>query len=91
MRDMVKKGRNYQHTHPELVLRGEKHPAHLHPEMFPHGEQCHFAKLRESQVREIRSLYATKQWTYALLASQFGVTLQTIYTIITRKTWRHVS
>jgi hypothetical protein len=90
MRDMVRKGRDYQHANPERILRGDKHPARLHPERLPRGEQHVSAKLKESQVREIRRLHTEEGWTYQRLASRFGVHKHMIYLIVTRKAWKHV-
>jgi hypothetical protein len=50
------------------------------------GEKVGFSKLKEYQVREI--LKSTEK--VSMLAKQFNVTMQTIYVINNRKTWKHV-
>ena len=48
------------------------------------------AKLTEDDVREIRRLYATGQFTQQDLALRFGVSYQTISDIVRRHTWKHI-
>lgn len=54
------------------------------------GESNPRAKLTENKVREIRSLYATKQWLQKDLAEIFGVDQTIINSIVLRKIWKHV-
>lgn len=81
MDDMVKKGRsakglkNGQHTKPEKTVVGSAH-----------GK----SKLTESDVREIRSLYAAGGIKQSELASRFGITPQNISDIVIFATWKHV-
>jgi hypothetical protein len=65
---------HWSRQHPELVKRGDRHPA---------------AKLTEDQVREIRRLSA-EGWTLARLRERFGVRMSTLSYIVRRETWRHV-
>lgn len=92
LRDMHRKKRAVAYTHPERILRGEKHPRRLHPEkyQYPRGEQMPLAKLTESQVRAIRSIRATEQLSYVRLAARFDVSPTLIRMIIARAIWRHV-
>ncbi len=55
-----------------------------------HGERISLAKLTDSQVRQIRALYASGNCTYVQLALQFGVTKGTIGKVINRNTWAHI-
>jgi len=48
------------------------------------------AKLTEDQVREIRRLYATGEFSLQELALQFGLSKGEIWRIVRRKTWKHV-
>jgi hypothetical protein len=56
----------------------------------PFGENHPHAKLTEVQVKEIRELYATGQYSLSKLAMKYGVCLQLISRIKQRKIWRHV-
>lgn len=47
--------RNGTHIYPERVIRGDQHPARLHPELYPNGENHHHVKLTDAQVRIIKS------------------------------------
>lgn len=76
-------------THPEGMCRGDAHGLRLHPECIARGEACN-SKLRESEVIAIRRLYATGLYTYKQLADNYGVTFQSIYHIVKRKTWTHI-
>jgi len=49
------------------------------------------AKLTEDNVREIRRLYATGNFTQQELALRFGVNQQRISKIVNRQTWKHVA
>jgi len=49
------------------------------------------AKLTEDQVREIRRLYATGNFTQREIALQFGVDQTTISPIVNRQTWKHIA
>jgi hypothetical protein len=51
------------------------------------GEDHHWAKLTEEQVREIRAANATER----SLAQQYGVSQVAIHYIRARKTWKHVA
>ena len=53
--------------------RGERHPLH---------------KLTVDRVREIRSRYASGGLYYRELATEYGVTMTCIASIITRRTWK---
>lgn len=53
------------------------------------GSDNHLAKLTESQVRVIREDYRAGA-RQVDLAKQYGVTRQTIYGIVHRRTWRHL-
>ena len=65
-------------------IRNDKHRA-------PKGVANGGAKLTEDDVREIRRLYATGNFTRRELARQFGVSVPTISKIVNRQTWKHVA
>jgi hypothetical protein len=50
------------------------------------GEFQHLSKLSEEKVRKIRS----SKKTISSLASEFGVSFQTVWKVSKRLTWRHV-
>ncbi len=54
------------------------------------GENNQRAKLTAAQVLEIRALWATGNYTFAQLANQFGVLIPAIWSIIQRRTWKHI-
>lgn len=48
-----------------------------------------FSKLNDGSVREIRRRHADGE-SYRKLAARFGVTDQTIRSVVLRKSWKHV-
>jgi len=60
-------------------------------ETFARGITHGMAKLTEDDVREIRRLYATGEFTHRELAVRFGVNNATICRIVLRKNWKHVA
>ncbi len=73
--DMVAKGQAGCVQHPERVLRGSKH-----------GN----AKLLESQVVELRELYASGSHRQGALASRFGISKSSVQKIISREHWAQI-
>jgi len=57
----------------------------------PKGERCALSKLTTKQVIEIRRLHASGKLTALELASMFHVARRTIYGIVNRKRWKHIS
>lgn len=90
LRDMSRKGRSGAHVHPDTLARGDRNGAHTHPEKVRRGTQCYQAKLTEAQVRQIRHLRATEQWTHRRLAAFFGVSRPVIGKILNGKNWKSV-
>jgi len=54
------------------------------------GEVCHASKLTEYDVKRIRQLYSTGNYSQKDLGRMFGVSQPAIGYIIHRKTWQHV-
>jgi hypothetical protein len=48
------------------------------------------AKLTTEQVLEIRKLYKPNIYSFNMLAKQFGVTKQSIVSIVLRRNWKHI-
>ncbi len=55
------------------------------------GERHRSAKLTESDVLKIRQMFTGHWATAADMASHHGITVRSVYDIVNRKTWRHVS
>ena len=53
------------------------------------GQRQHLAKLTDEGVIEMRALHATG-WSTPRLARRFGVRQSTAWSIVTRRTWRHL-
>lgn len=54
------------------------------------GEDNGNAKLKESQVKEIHTLWATKKFQRHELAEKFGVSKQTIMGVLSGRLWKHL-
>ena len=74
--DMVRKGRQARGKDHGLKVGGENHSK---------------AKLSAAQVIKIREEYEPEVTTCGTLARKYGVTRQSIFDIIARKTWREVT
>ncbi len=55
------------------------------------GESNSQAKLTESEVRRMRALHETGEYTYYELAAQFRISYQNVHLIVMRKRWKHVA
>jgi hypothetical protein len=95
MQDCAAKGRqgaaygdkNGSRLYPERLVRGDTHPARLHPET-KQGERNGRAKLTMQIVQDIRGRQTTGE-SLAALAREYGVTRTTVWSIIHRKTWAY--
>lgn len=76
--------------HPELRSRGDNHYTRLDPTRVARGERQHLAKLTAEQVLEIRRRYSNDGVTYDTLGAIYRVTKHAIYSIVKRKTWKHI-
>lgn len=54
------------------------------------GEKCGSAKLKNSDVVEIRELYSSKKYTNKELAIIYGVADSTMSQVISRRYWNHI-
>lgn len=100
MQDMAAKGRA------AIVRSGEAwwrvHAAHVEAktgrrqtktENYRRGEDTHQAKLTEKEVLQLRQQWALRAGEKGLseaLARERGLVRQTVWQIVTRRTWRHV-
>jgi len=95
--DMVAKGRslsgdrNPSRRYRERMPRGDTHPSRLHPERVARGERQWQAKLTAATVQEIRARYAAGGISFPALARQHGVTTSTVFSVVARITWKHVT
>ena len=95
-KDMSRKGRYAQgathgsRTKPDRVPRGDRTGSHLHPESRPRGEAHHAARLNAELVSEIRRRYANNEASQNELARDYGVDQATIWSVIHRKSWKHI-
>lgn len=71
------------------LVTGDRHYAHLRPDLILRGERIGRALLTEADVREIRAATAAGE-TQTSLATRYGVSRPTIADIAHRRTWRHV-
>lgn len=79
---------HWTRQHPERRLYGDKNPSRTHPESRQRGEQHPQTTLTWKQVRELRALYATGDYTFAALGLKFGVTNVTARNIVKHRTWK---
>lgn len=96
---LPKDGKRVFLTDRQAVLKafGETWPAKkshlfkLTPEQHDQpGERNGNHRLTADEVREIRKMYASGDWTQRELAREFGVAQGNIAFIVTNRTWRHL-
>lgn len=82
--DRNRKGRNNPPA-------GHRSGRYTHPERTARGERAGGAKLTSEQVSEIRSLYASGDYSHQQLGDMFGVKRETIGTVTRATHWQHVT
>jgi hypothetical protein len=62
------------------------------------GTKHHAAKMTPAKVRQARKSYQVidkktgkRKWTITKLAHKYGIAHQTMYAILTFRTWKHVA
>jgi len=81
--------RHFSRTMPERVARGDRHSSKTKPERVARGERHGMAKLNVDSVLAIREKFANGE-KVKNMASEFGVTQETIRGIVNRKKWSHI-
>ena len=81
--DMIRKGR-------QICVPREKTWAVRNPHLVVRGEASPEAKLTESQVRSLRAMYATGNFTFEALGVIFGIGHSSAVRAIKRQSWKHV-
>lgn len=96
---------NMKHAY-RLGLRKQRQPMYSHPkqqfflhpkqqkkrntENIPRGVDKVEAVLTEDDVRTMRKVYALKEKSLGVLAKEHCVSKSTVWSIVTRKKWKHV-
>jgi len=62
----------------------------IHNDRYPRGGANGAAKLTEDQVREIRRLWATGNFSQRKIARQFVISNVAVSKIVRRQTWTHI-
>ena len=66
-------------------------PCHkIFDENTPKGEKHYQAKLDNEDITKIRRVYVPYKYSFRKLAEDFNVSLETIFDIIHRRTWKHI-
>lgn len=88
--DMMAKGRGPDRQVNAVYLRKGQVTLAQHPERRARGAQIGRARLTATQVMAIRAAYAAGGVSQRGLAKQYNVSGHTIYSMLCRRTWRHV-
>lgn len=70
--------------------KGKTHKCFVHPELVYRGESCHFSRLTEKDVKEIRRKYIPRKYSTYKLAKEYNVTATCIYAIVRNISWKHI-
>lgn len=57
----------------------------------PYGSRIGTAKLTDTKIKQIREAYATGTTSQLKLAKQWGLAPSNIFSIVNRRTWKHVA
>lgn len=71
--------------------RGERHGTYTKPESVTRGSASPNTHLSERDIRAIRSMYATGDWSQEALGQLFGSDQTAISKIVRRVSWKHVT
>jgi hypothetical protein len=72
------------------TARGETHGTRSMPWRVPRGTRNGNAKLNETKIRAIRSLYAAGSLRQIDIAKRFGITQPLVSAIVLQKIWKEV-
>lgn len=98
--DMMAKGRHVSGPtlHPERMPRGTRHGSHLHPERVARGERCGASVLTADAIRAVRRIGIARSLiplrdrpSLKPVADGLGVSVTTLYNILSGRTWKHVA
>jgi hypothetical protein len=88
-RDMSRRGRNVMQRNPERVLEGQRRWRAAHPDRHTgEGNPRHI--LMAAQIPGIRSRYAAGGIRLIDLAAEYGVSINSIWAAIKRRSWSHI-
>lgn len=79
--DCIAKGR---------YITGDKNGMVKHPELVTKGDKHHNAKFTDSQIIDIRKIYAEGKTSHKKLGKIYSVSANTIKDIVNGKTWKHL-
>lgn len=84
--------KNNKCVNPSHLVLKANNPKHLLKYKPPVKKGIHHgkAKLVEKDIKNIRNLYATGNFTYRQLGAYFGVTHESIRNVVHSKTWSHI-
>ncbi len=71
-------------------IRGKGHFSKTRAANVARGDRHGRSKLTSDQVKEIRGLYASGDFTHAKLGVRFGINKTVIGDIVRRQTWTHI-
>lgn len=74
-------------NNPERRATGDRNSRRLYPDRYPRGEEVVGSKLTWDDVRKIRAMYETGDYTQQSIASQFNVSKQIIHRIVHNRQW----
>jgi hypothetical protein len=57
----------------------------------PHGKTNGNSKLKEKDIKRIRSVYSFRKYTRNMLAKEYKVDKSCIDSVLSRRTWKHVA
>jgi hypothetical protein len=87
--ECIARGEKHQRRMREVAARGEKHYLRTNPELVRRGESSSSAKLKESDIHDIREM-AGRGVTQAVIAKLKGVSQGQVGFILRGERWAHI-
>lgn len=78
--EWVSRSQNVRHAYEQGLI----------PTIGQRGSRNFNTKLTDDHVLQMRKLYAERELTQSEIAAMFGVTKNTVYRILSRKSWDHI-
>lgn len=95
IKDMMDKGRaktgraHWTKTHPEFIIRGDRHYLRINPNKILRGSQIGTSKMTEIKAREVFRLRLENNMQFKDIAEIMEVNISTIERIVYGITWKH--
>lgn len=90
-KDFNRKNNSLENLEWVTEIENAWHSQKMHYVGRPQGEKTSNAKLKDSDIVDIRNFAKNKTYTYKQMANMFGIDSSGISRIVNRQLWKHIS